>query len=836
MNTRREFLQTSMLTGSALFQFPAGHPRQQRMVIATKGGRGLSLRLAERELMRGLVRLKLPAEAGWTENDQPAPGELLFQLSVRPEDFRGKEEYSIARLGNRVELKGASDAAAVYAVFDFLERQGAYFGLDGEAYPPDPATALVLPHENERWAGSPRLGVRGLLPWPDFLNCITVYNDEDFRAYFEAMLRMRFNTFGMHVYSSPESSFMGTESYLSFEFAGAGHHGFLDNSASGRWGYLPQRTSTFGMGAGEYFSGEVFGSDATVRSANTWEIADRTRAMLRKALNYARTLGIACGIGFEPYQIPGETARALPPAIKPKEGKRFPGGAAFDVESNIARKLLETRLGQLLEAYPDVDYVWLWEDETMNWESRKTGVPLSITPFQQAYNFLRRHAPQKKMVLSGWGGVVRHFEYFHQKLPMDVVFSCLNDSLGWDPVHEVFGKLEGRERWPIPWLEDDPSMWLPQYHVNRTDRDVRLAERYGCQGMLGIHWRNRAIDATAGFFARSCWDKNLTPSTHFAQYARTQALSRTAPRLGNILQEADSKQSMLNAGTELRENDHMVTRQWTPDYDEGFVYREKYEPDEQTVRAQKRLAVDLRKIAGECSGSAAEEKTDYLAGFVEFAIPYGDSWTAAHRIGQVLEEAATLKAAGKTDEARHKVVERAVPLFLRMAPLVRETMLKYQSIVSNRSDLGQLASMQNKYVRLALHRLPLEMEEYLEELPANVRMAVSDALAPAPDGGARLFVPTRPGVLQHGEIFRIFIVVTGSQIVEQVLLQTRALGRGKWSHSAAKPVGRRTYEAYVEPMPGEMRLMEYYVSASVGKRRLTSPIGGADNPHLVTLI
>src|ERR1022692_4054416 len=92
--------------------------------------------------------------------------------------------------------------------------------------------------------------VRGLLPWPDFLNCITVYNEEDFRAYFENMLRMRFNTFGMHVYTGAEDA---AESYLSFEFAGAGHRAFLDNSASQRWGYLPQRTSRYGMGAAQFY-------------------------------------------------------------------------------------------------------------------------------------------------------------------------------------------------------------------------------------------------------------------------------------------------------------------------------------------------------------------------------------------------------------------------------------------------------------------------------------------------------------------------------------------------------------------------------------------------------
>ena len=66
-----------------------------------------------------------------------------------------------------------------------------------------------------------------------------------------------------------------------------------------------------------------------------------------------------------------------------------------------------------------------------------------------------------KVALSQKTGTMRYFENLHQRLPEDIVFSALSDTLGWDPIHEAFGKLGNRERWPIPWIEDDPSMWFP---------------------------------------------------------------------------------------------------------------------------------------------------------------------------------------------------------------------------------------------------------------------------------------------------------------------------------------------------------------------------------------
>lgn len=520
---RREFLLQSGMAAAGAAWLNGAQPR--RMLVRTAPAPSFRRRLAERELLRGLARILPGTEARLADNSVAAQsGDLVFELRLAPESFRDAESYSIAAATGRVTLSAAGESGLLHAVFDFLERQGAFFGIDGESYPIAQATDLRLPPANRPWTGTPRFAVRGLVPWPDFLNCITVYNAEDFRAYFENMLRMRFNIFAMHVYTGDKQ---WAESYLSFEFAGAGHLAFLDNTASNRWGYLPERTSRYGMGAAGLYDGEVFGSDATRMGRDPWEIAARTRKLLDDGLRYAARLGLRTGIGFEPYQIPDEIWRALPP-----EAKREGAGPRFDIESVTARDLLETRLAQLLEAYPEVDYVWLWEDEEMNWESRKSGQPLSVTPFLQAHDFLRRNTPKKKLVVSGWGGVARHFADFHRRLPGDVVFACLSDSLGWDPVNEVFGKLDGRERWPILWLEDDPSMWLPQFHVHRFERDVNRAAQMGCQGLLGIHWRHRIVDPTATHQARFSWDSHLAPLDHYRAFARTQAAGGNAGRRG----------------------------------------------------------------------------------------------------------------------------------------------------------------------------------------------------------------------------------------------------------------------------------------------------------------
>jgi hypothetical protein len=133
--------------------------------------------------------------------------------------------------------------------------------------PIDRPSGLILPPKEQTWTSSPGFAVRGLLPWPDFLNCISVFNDEDFKAYFAAMLRMRFNMFGMHVYTGVEPSPF-PESYLSYDFAGSGHLATLEDTTMTSSGYLPQRTSTYKMGASQFFDSETFGPDVTRLAAS----------------------------------------------------------------------------------------------------------------------------------------------------------------------------------------------------------------------------------------------------------------------------------------------------------------------------------------------------------------------------------------------------------------------------------------------------------------------------------------------------------------------------------------------------------------------------------------
>lgn len=799
---------------------------------------------ASKELARGLRNLGLAQELRQASIQGAEPGltDLVFDLAVRKEEFNDPEAYEILHTRSdgkpaRVHLLGANPQAVLYSVFDLLERQGAFFGLDGPVYPLDISEDLRLPPPGSSWKSEPQFKVRGLLPWPDFLNCVTVYDRTDWRAYLEAMVRMRFNTLGVHVYSSANE---WTESFLSFEYGPTGHWAFTDTTATNRWGYLPERTARFGMGAADFYAGEVFGSNATTQARSCWEDGRFAQKLWAEAFNYAQRLGIRTGVGFEPYSIPEEIIRATPPeALFVNPHPKLPA-PKIDPESMAAKDMLETRLARLLEAYPEVDYVWLWEDEASNWASRNTRVPLSVTPFQQAYDFLRRHAPRKRMVLSGWGGVVRHFAYFHEHLADDVIFSALNDSVGWDPVSEEFAKLGSRERWPIPWLEDDPAMWLPQLHVYRLKRDVDLASKYGCQGIFGIHWRTRIMNGNAGFLARNAWDKSLIPEEYYEAFAASLSRPARAPHIARTLNSADRDRLLLSSWDGKIVDGHRQIHEYTGDYDEAFQYWNGYEPSAAVKESQAKVAQQLRKITNESSSTAEYERLNYWTRLVEFLVPYSDSWSLAFHLYEVFEKADALKKAGKPDEAKTLIQGEGVPLWLKIAPVVRKAILDYQDVPSTRGDLGTIASIHNKYERLALFRLSASMKEYLRGLPAQVEAAAQEALKPDAQARMRIFIPTRPTVLVRGERVQINAVAVGGGLKGAPELFTRNSPGGRWSAAPMIHAGRRTFVAELTSEGAQGSFVDYYVRVALGWSASTKesfdPVDGPDHFYTLTLV
>jgi hypothetical protein len=359
---------------------------------------------------------------------------------------------------------------------------------------------------------------------------------------------------------------------------------------------------------------------------------------------------------------------------------------------------------------------------------------------------------------------------------------------------------------------------------------MQQARGLGCQGMLGIHWRHRIIDPTATYFARASWDKRLTSAANYRFYCGALAQGDRIGQLASILENADRQLGIASTflGTYNKDGfaDTTILADLTSAGNRPRV----------AMLEKQRVTVKLfSELMSRIDSPVERDRVGYFAGFVEMMVPYCDALAKAYEIQAVLKRAVALRDQRKNEEARALVMEKAVPLWIAMAPMVRETMLIYQGIVATRNDQGQLASMQNKFVRVTLERLRLSIKEFLGELPTSMEGAYVDATSCEGANAPRLFIPTRPSLLRSGESVRVFLVLPGQAGTTDVRLYSRRSREKNWTSVAAQHQGRSVYSACLGPFGRSDATIEYYAATSGGAVGLSAPIEAPSNHYTLNI-
>ena len=144
------------------------------------------------------------------------------------------------------------------------------------------------------------------------------------------------------------------------------------------------------------------------------------------------------------------------------------------------------------------------------------------------------------------------------------------------------------------------------------------------------------------------------------------------------------------------------------------------------------------------------------------------------------------RSQGDAAGAATVVRQEGVPLWMEILQHARAAVLSFQHTVATRNDLGMLASIHNKFVRIATFRFRASLLEFLDELPPEAEAAYAAALAPDTELLAAVFVPTRPTRLAPGETVTVTAIAPGQlEVVDVGLLLAEARQRGL----AVRPYG-----------------------------------------------
>jgi len=90
--------------------------------------------------------------------------------------------------------------------------------------------------------------------------------------------------------------------------------------------------------------------------------------------------------------------------------------------------------------------------------------------------------------------------------------ACINREVGHDVVEAGFASLEGRPKWSIPWLENDPHLTSVQLWAGRMRYDAADSLKLGCTGLIGIHWRTKILAPNIAALASAAWDQSYVPT------------------------------------------------------------------------------------------------------------------------------------------------------------------------------------------------------------------------------------------------------------------------------------------------------------------------------------
>jgi hypothetical protein len=425
---------------------------------------------------------------------------------LRPQQFALKTE------GRTAWVVGGDDVGTLYGAYRLAEHLGVRFYLHGDVVP-DGRIPLALPVLNE--TGKPLFETRGIQPFHDFPEGPDWWDTDDYLAYVGQLAKLRMNFIGLHCY--PEGG-VGPEPAVWIGLAGdvkadgsvtaAYPSQWASTMRGGMWGYATSKTSEFTAGASLLFPSDPFGPAVMAGLMPTpkgdgpgRELFDRTGALLRAAFTKARSLGIKTCIGTE-------TPLTIPKPVR----DRLKAQGKNTADPAVVRALYEGMFRRINAAHP-LDYYWLWTPEGWTWGGNKPEeLRATEADIRAALGALDALGNPFTLATCGWVlGPQSDRAALDTLLPKSSPMSCINRQVGHAPVEPAFATLSGRPKWAIPWMENDPNLTAPQPWVGRMRYDAADALRLGCTGLLGIHWRTKAMAPNVAALAAAAWDQSWAP-------------------------------------------------------------------------------------------------------------------------------------------------------------------------------------------------------------------------------------------------------------------------------------------------------------------------------------
>ncbi len=690
---------------------------------------------------------------------------LLSGHSYRP--GLGREGYVLQetdREGNKCFLLYAEQPnGLVNGIYGFLGELGFEFNMGSEIVPATIPSALSSPVIERK----PVFSVRGVLPWYNFFNSPTAWDVPDHRAFTDQLIRSGANFITFHSYEHEPFAAVEENGKMIF---GEG----LRNTGVPSWGTNAMATSEYMYGTDKLFDTPYFGAETTLKGYDSSTQIKKEKSILRDALWYAKNRGLTTSMGFAPLGDP--TLKA--------DRERFIKEFIYN-----------------LEYYPFLDYIFIWQTETKGAQGhplkydqhilpdtrdpnskivnygeyrrdvfkrivdKENGIKPFFKPDEEgkiarategarlemfakiALRILSRYQNPPKIVIAGWGGEnyllsEEYYDGLDKVLPQDVAFSSLESLTPKTYIDKAYFELPAnRQRWPVPWLENDGDQWHPQPFLKTYEPMVKDLHKSGSQGFLSIHWRTRDVEDNFGYLLSYAWDPSITKESFFDKKAKKYV--GVAEDLKKIYLELDSLGYRWVNG---RGQNECAVFSWgsgsVTNYRKLLELRDRLEAILPLVRQDKDNLIWLR------------DRMDWV-------LDYQNAEIQAEEVRDLL------KKADETSDDKEKKLLAKRALGILSGDALAKAMHSYAERITTRGEYGVMATINTK-AAFDWRKMFRKSCEILE-----ISLNPGNLWNPDP----RIIVPRMYGSCEPERDFELTALVLGGQ---PALLKYRNLGDTAW--------------------------------------------------------
>jgi hypothetical protein len=740
------------------------------------------------------------------------------------------ESYQLKTDGNRLFITGGSDQALLYGSYKFVEHLGIRFYLHGDVIPDEQLKTFTLPDLNE--VHTPLFATRGIQPFHDFPEGPDWWTLNEYKAILAQLPKLGMNFIGFHNYPHPEPMvWIGLKNDINPDGTvktayPARHFHTLENG----WGYAAKSTGDYSFGAADWYPKDIYGPvymDNRISSqpaAYDWhlppadeqtmvDLFNATGQFFGEAFTYAHKLGVKICLGTE-------TPLTVPAPVK----ERLQAMNLNPADSSVVRQLYEGMFYWVQKHYP-ADYYWLWTDENWTWggNSQKQ-LDAVVSDFQSATNALKNVNPGFSLATCGWVlGPQQDRALFDNYLPKNIPFSCINRNVGFSPIDPGFAAINGRSKWAIPWLEDDPGMIIPQLWVGRMRHDAADALAYGCDGLIGIHWRTQSIAQNISALAQAGWsqtgwnpnidkkmtpeeagenakrqDRDMDPSSYYADWARSEFGEEAGEQLAVLFTNLDGTEPSERQS----ERQGRLPRQSTwVEGPGGLKGINTLESDWEKQSKDYAFVDEMEALRPLIKGNGNLARFDYWLNTFYYLRAFGELNCT---IGAYTKKANEIRELKDTMKQQEQAQNELLPLRIKSIQQLREVHRHLFAFISTYGELGNLTNWQQHLMDIHFDRPAKELTAWLgTDLPAE---ALPDK---NPVYTSRIIAPELRTAIHSGENFTTQVIITEASPAKAVL-KYRLLGKKNYQTVALQSVGRCVYQAEIpaDHISGDF---EYYI-------------------------